>query len=56
MREPEQRPACASGGRPDPERDVLVQSEGRCSPSFIPNTNKSFRSRLTFGLAIGQAF
>jgi outer membrane protein insertion porin family/translocation and assembly module TamA len=42
--------------RSNPERDVLVQTEGRCSPSFIPNPNKSFRSRLTFGLAIGQAF
>jgi outer membrane protein insertion porin family/translocation and assembly module TamA len=42
--------------RPDPEPDVLVQKAGRCSASFTPHTNTSFRSRLTFGLAIGQAF
>ncbi len=41
--------------RPDPETDILVQSEGLC-PTFLPRSNTSFRSRLTFGLAIGQAF
>ena len=39
-----------------PTSNVLVQSEGRCPASFIPTSNQSFRSRLTFGLAIGQAF
>lgn len=34
----------------------LVQAEGRCDASFQPAPNNSFRSRLTFGLAIGQAF
>ncbi|MGI8509789.1 MAG: BamA/OMP85 family outer membrane protein [Gemmatimonadaceae bacterium] len=34
----------------------LIQAEGRCDASFRPAANKSFRSRLTFGLAIGQAF
>lgn len=34
----------------------LLQTEGRCDASFQPSANKSFRSRLTFGLAIGQAF
>jgi outer membrane protein insertion porin family/translocation and assembly module TamA len=42
--------------RADPTSNVLVQSEGRCPASFIPTSNTSFRSRLTFGLAIGQAF
>lgn len=36
--------------------DVLRQSEGRCPASFTPRADNSFRSRLTFGLAIGQAF
>ncbi|MGI9090813.1 MAG: BamA/OMP85 family outer membrane protein [Gemmatimonadaceae bacterium] len=35
---------------------ALVQSEGRCEASFHPAANTSFGSRLTFGLAIGQAF
>ena len=34
----------------------LIQTEGRCDPSYRPAANRSFRSRLTFGLAIGQAF
>jgi outer membrane protein insertion porin family/translocation and assembly module TamA len=34
----------------------LVQSEGRCPATFVPSPNRTFRSRLTFGLAIGQAF
>lgn len=42
--------------RPDPTSNVLVQSEGRCPATFVPTSNGSFRSRLTFGLAIGQAF
>lgn len=42
--------------RPDPNSNVLVQSEGRCPATFLPSGNTSFRSRLTFGLAIGQAF
>lgn len=33
----------------------LRQNEGFC-PAFTPRTNKSFGSRLTFSLAIGQAF
>ncbi|HYN83407.1 MAG TPA: BamA/TamA family outer membrane protein [Gemmatimonadaceae bacterium] len=41
--------------RPDPNSNILVQSEGIC-PTFLPRSNTSFRSRLTFGLAIGQAF
>ncbi|MEO5904741.1 MAG: BamA/TamA family outer membrane protein, partial [Gemmatimonadaceae bacterium] len=36
--------------------DRLTQSEGRCPATFTPSTSSSFRSRLTFGLAIGQAF
>ena len=35
---------------------VLTQSEGRCPATFTPSSASSFRSRLTFGLAIGQAF
>lgn len=35
---------------------VLTQSEGRCPASFVPQSSSSFRRRLTFGLAIGQAF
>jgi outer membrane protein insertion porin family len=42
--------------RPDPASNVLVQSEGRCPATFLPSGSSSFRSRLTFGLAIGQAF
>ncbi|MEO5580646.1 MAG: BamA/TamA family outer membrane protein [Gemmatimonadaceae bacterium] len=36
--------------------DVLRQAEGRCSASFTPRTDRGFLRRLTFGLAIGQAF
>jgi outer membrane protein assembly complex protein YaeT len=36
--------------------DHLIQSEGRCPAVFTPSSSNSFRSRLTFGLAIGQAF
>ena len=39
----------------DPLVTHLVQSEGQCPASFVPSAG-SFRSRLTFGLAIGQAF
>lgn len=42
--------------RLDQNSNVLVQEEGLCAPSFTPTGNTSFRSRLTFGLAIGQAF
>ena len=42
--------------RLDPTTNVLVQSEGRCPATFLPTGNSTFRSRLTFGLAIGQAF
>ena len=42
--------------RVDRTTNVLVQSEGRCPATFIPTGNRTFRSRLTFGLAIGQAF
>ncbi len=34
----------------------LIQANGACDGSFHPAANNSFRSRLTFGLAIGQAF
>ena len=34
----------------------LVQNSQPCNPSFTPRTNRSFTSRLTFSLAIGQAF
>lgn len=34
----------------------LVQADARCPGTFQPPATKSFRSRLTFGLAIGQAF
>jgi outer membrane protein insertion porin family/translocation and assembly module TamA len=34
----------------------LTQNEGRCPATFTPTSSSSFRSRLTFGLAIGQAF
>lgn len=33
-----------------------VQSAGACDAGYTPPKNRSFRSRLTFGLAIGQAF
>jgi len=42
--------------RLDPTTNVLTQNEGVCRASFTPTGNRSFRSRLTFGLAIGQAF
>ena len=35
---------------------VLTQSDGRCPATFTPSSASSIRSRLTFGLAIGQAF
>ena len=35
---------------------VLVQLEGRCPATFIPESARSFRGRLTFSFAIGQAF
>lgn len=35
---------------------ALVQSRGACDAGYTPPRNRSFRSRLTFGLAIGQAF
>jgi outer membrane protein insertion porin family/translocation and assembly module TamA len=35
---------------------TLRQNEGICPSTFRPQTNRSFTSRLTFGLAIGQAF
>lgn len=34
----------------------LVQNEGRCPATFTPSSSNSIRSRLTFSLAIGQAF
>ncbi len=36
--------------------DGLKQSEGRCPATFTPRTTNSIGSRLTFSLAIGQAF
>ncbi len=42
--------------RLEPDGNVLVQSEGRCVATFVPGGSNSLRSRLTFGLAIGQAF
>jgi len=36
--------------------DGLKQTEGRCPATFTPSTTGGFLSRLTFGLAIGQAF
>lgn len=35
---------------------TLVQGKGACDAGYTPPRNRSFRSRLTFGLAIGQAF
>jgi len=34
----------------------LKQNEGRCPATFTPRTSNSLGSRLTFSLAIGQAF
>ena len=42
--------------RVDPNSNVLVQSAGVCPDTFLPSGGNTFRSRLTFGLAIGQAF
>ncbi len=39
----------------DPQNPQLVQAAGAC-PGYNPPSSKSFGSRLTFGLAIGQAF
>jgi hypothetical protein len=39
----------------NPDVSHLVQNEGQCPASFLPAAG-NFRSRLTFGLAIGQAF
>ncbi len=36
--------------------DGLKQEERRCPATFVPRTSGGFLSRLTFGLAIGQAF
>lgn len=50
---------CVSPGNTLPVRSVngaLVQDEGRCNASFTPVGERGFRSRLTFALAIGQAF
>lgn len=51
---------CVSPGNTIPvtvsQSGELVQSEKRCPASFRPRDPTSFRSRLTFGLAIGQAF
>lgn len=35
---------------------TLVQNEGICPRNFKPRTSRGFGSRLTFSLAIGQAF
>ena len=50
---------CVSPGNLLPVHSVngrLTQVEGRCPATFRPSSSNSFRSRLTFGLAIGQAF
>lgn len=50
---------CVSPGNVLPVRrdgEVLRQAEGRCPASFTPRNDNGFLSRLTFGLAIGQAF
>jgi outer membrane protein insertion porin family/translocation and assembly module TamA len=51
---------CVSPGNDLPVHEApdgtMVQAEGRCSATFQPAPNTSFRSRLTFSLAIGQAF
>ncbi len=39
----------------DPAHPVAVQAPGVCA-GYKPPTNRSFGQRLTFGLAIGQAF
>lgn len=39
-----------------PTGPQLVQQEGRCPGTFQPQSPGSFRSRLTFSFAIGQAF
>jgi hypothetical protein len=36
--------------------DGLKQNEDRCPATFTPRTSSSFGRRLTFSLAIGQAF
>ncbi len=50
---------CVSPGNLLPVRmttEGLRQTEGRCPATFTPRTTGGFLSRLTFGLAIGQAF
>jgi outer membrane protein insertion porin family/translocation and assembly module TamA len=51
---------CVSPGNDLPVTETadgtLVQAEGRCSATYRPAPNRSFRSRLTLSLAIGQAF
>lgn len=50
---------CVTPGNVLPVRrdgDVLRQAEGRCPSGFSPPSDRGFLSRLTFGLAIGQAF
>jgi outer membrane protein insertion porin family len=42
--------------RVSPDSNTLRQTEGRCPATFVPRTDRRFFSRLTFGLAIGQAF
>jgi outer membrane protein assembly factor BamA len=39
-----------------PEGTTIVQEPGPCPQSFKPPADNSFRSRLTFSFAIGQAF
>jgi hypothetical protein len=39
-----------------PEGTTIVQEAGPCPRSFKPAADNSFRSRLTFSFAIGQAF
>jgi hypothetical protein len=34
----------------------LLQNEDRCPSGFNPRSNNSFLGKLTFSLAIGQAF
>lgn len=38
------------------DEGILRQNEGVCPATFRPSTSRSFGSRLTFSLAIGQAF
>ncbi len=50
---------CVTPGNTLPVRTVdgvLKQDEGSCRASFSPRSSGGFLSRLTFGLAIGQAF